>query len=236
MLNSKTIVLCDFDGTIIKDDGCDALMNQFAPKNWTDDGELYMAGKISHAEMNDRFVRNLKATRSEMDAVLKQEAVIREGFHDFHQYLQEKKIPLIVVSGGWDIYITSILDTLNFQFISKLDELNQYLEPTQTVVPLISNRVINHQTDRDWQVEQLWVDASCQLSCPCKAHFVDFLKNQGYQVITIGNSETDICMSEKADHVFATGSLKKHLQKKSIEYYPFETFSELTETVKKLDL
>lgn len=211
-------------------------MNEFGPSGWTDDGELYLVGKITHGEMNNRFVANLSGIKTEMQQLAKQKAVIREGFTDFYQQLKKKSIPLVVISGGWDLYVTAILESFDLHFVTSLAALSLSLENAQTLVPLISNKVVSDISPQKWQIESIWADASCQLSTPCKAIFARHLKQSGYTVISIGNSETDICMAEIADHVFATGSLTKHLEMEQIKYYPFSTFYEVSEVITRLDL
>lgn len=224
-MTRQSVILCDFDGTIIENDCIDTLLDKFGPVDWTDTGEKYLSGEITHLQMNKEFAKFMNATESEIRETLLEKIKIRTGFQRFYKAAKKAGIPLAVVSSGWDLYIATILHFLDFTFIKNLESLTVNLSNSERV-PLVSNKVTSSQ-EKIWEIELPWAENSCQLSSPCKSIFVDHLQKENCEVICIGNSETDICMAEKADHVFATGSLPQHLEKKNIAYHQFDTFDQL---------
>lgn len=225
--NSKETILCDFDGTVTMQDVTDEVLKKFANPSWRDIGRLYSNGIISHAEMNKRFAALLYATPTELKSFIIETIQLRNGFNDFVNLCKELGILLIIVSSGWDFYIkASIKEAI---FIKNLDEIPALKKFS---IPVISNHIIFNKINHRWYLKLPWNYCSCKISSPCKGIIAKLLKKKGINdVISIGNSETDICMAQESDLVFATDSLVDICIKKSIAFQGFKSFAEISRTL-----
>ena len=225
--NLKEAIICDFDGTITVQDVTDEILSKFADPSWCDVGGLYSNGIISHAEMNKRFVALLRATPTELKSFLIETIQLRNGFTDFVNSCKELGILLIIVSSGWDFYIrASIKEAI---FINNLDEIFTF---EKFSIPVISNHIFFNKINHKWHLKLPWNSHSCKISSPCKGIIVRLLKEKGINSITsIGNSETDICMVQESNQVFATDSLIDICIRNSIAFQEFKSFAEINKTL-----
>jgi 2-hydroxy-3-keto-5-methylthiopentenyl-1-phosphate phosphatase len=230
----KIVVFCDYDGTIIENDACDLLMERFSSPNWEEPGKKYLANQISHSEMNEAFARNIVATKGQLIDLVKSKIIIRDGFQEFYSKLQSLNATLVVISGGWELYISELLSEISFKYIESIDILVDHIISGKSEVSLVTNRLVNSFSESNWEILTPWGEHSCQKSTPCKGIILDAIKKLGYYTIAIGNSETDICMAEKADYVFATGSLPNQLRQRSIKHYPFTSFNQVSKGLQSL--
>lgn len=223
IVSNKHAILIDFDGTITKNDVTDDLLNRFGSPDWTVTGELYLQGKITHAQMNKKFAELLRASSYEIDNYLKKTVNVRKGFNEFIKFSRNNQLRVIVVSSGWDYYIRNILSDYHPVFISDIDQLTKL---SNSSLPVISNKL-----DFDgskWKLTLKWDHLQCKLSSPCKAEIIKLLKSVGTKyIISIGNSESDYCMAEMADIVFSTGSLTQICARNKINANHFNDFYDL---------
>lgn len=224
----NTVILCDFDGTIIKNDGCDTLMINHSVPEWETPGKKYLAGEISHAEMNEAFVKMLSAHKSDLVNTIKNKLQIRDGFKSFFKQIIDNNIIFIIISAGWDLYITETLNFIDFKYIHNSQMLIQHIEENHKEIPLITNRIVTNENSTSWRIDSPWLNEACQKSTPCKGKIAQALKEAKYNVIAIGNSETDVCMTEYADITFATGSLVSILNEQGNNFSSFETFDDIS--------
>lgn len=225
--NSKVAIICDFDGTITVQDVTDEILKKFADPSWRDIGGLYSNGIISHAEMNKRFAALLRVTPTELKSFLIETIQLRNGFTDFVNSCKELGILLIIVSSGWDFYIKSFIKEAIF--INNLDKISTFKKFS---IPVISNHIFFNKVNYRWYLKLPWNLHSCKISSPCKGTIVRFLKEKGINdTISIGNSETDICMVQESNQVFATNSLIDICIKNSIAFQGFKSFAEINRTL-----
>ena len=228
IINKNTVILGDFDGTIIENDGCDILMENHSVPDWEEPGRNYLKKLISHAEMNDSFAKMLSANEAQLIKTIQKKIVIRKGFKKFVNLAKMNGVTLIVISAGWELYIINTLKFLNFKYIENNKMLLNHLRTNFSQIPLITNKIVTVGSTNQWRIESPWLEQACQLSTPCKGSIASFLKKNNYNVIVIGNSETDACMIDYADLTFATGSLIKYLKNSQKKFISFSIFDEIS--------
>lgn len=221
----KTLILCDFDGTITESDVTDTLLNHFATKEWEEVGKAYLKGTISHAEMNTKFAQLLNASPMQVNALLKK-IPLRPGFSKLLSEINYANVSFVVISSGWDYYIERILQKYNPRFLSRIS-----LEDNKdnTVLQIIANKISFDPINKMWNLQLLWDKNSCRFSSPCKGHIVKTLRKHFNQIIVIGNSESDICMAENATIIFAFGTLQQICKNKGIPTENVSNFYQVKE-------
>ncbi len=224
---NDTIFFCDFDGTVTVQDVTDTLLNELGPEDWTDIGEKYLAGEITHAEMNAAFAKMMPREKKDIYRVLDEKIEKRKGFDSFVDRLTVEGHALVIISGGWNTYITRVLRHLSLDIISDFSDFERY-DFRSGCIPVVANDIEYDATQDDWNVQLTWSDRSCRLTSPCKEQFLLNKKGKFNKTVVVGNSESDICMSSVADVVYATGSLPRLLRERDIDFQKFTTFDEIS--------
>jgi 2-hydroxy-3-keto-5-methylthiopentenyl-1-phosphate phosphatase len=213
MSTVKTLVQCDFDGTVTEEDASFFLLDTFAQGDWRRLLRDYKEHRMSVGEFNTRAFAMVKADKPTLLRALKGEVKVRVGFHELINYCREKGFRLVIVSNGLDFYIRAVLKDLGLENI-EVHAAQASFHPEGMKV---------HYVGPDGKT----LDDSFK-----EAYIKSFLK-LGYRVIYLGNGDSDIAPAKYAHYVFATGDLLAYCRENSLNYKPFENFGDV---VRILDL
>lgn len=185
-------ILCDFDGTICLPDATDALLERLAAPEWRMLERQWREGLLGSRECMARQVALIDASEDDIDAVL--EAVRMDpAFPAFVAQARALGIELAVVSDGLDRAIHAILRRHG------LDDL-----------PLVANR-FERTSARGWRFDSPHADAACRAeSGTCKCAWAARAQDAGERILLIGDGQSDVCVSARADFVFAKSRLLAH--------------------------
>ncbi|MRQ99520.1 2-hydroxy-3-keto-5-methylthiopentenyl-1-phosphate phosphatase, partial [Bacillus anthracis] len=143
-------------------------------------------------------------------------AEIRNGFHEFIQFVNENNISFYVISGGMDFFVYPLLQGLIPKeqiYCNETDFSNEYITVNWP-----------HPCDR-----------LCQNHCGlCKSSLIRKLSDTNDFHIVIGDSITDLQAAKQADKVFARDFLITKCEENHISYTPFETFHDVKTELKHL--
>jgi len=212
MSTPKTLVQCDFDGTVTETDISFLLLDAFAQGDWRRLLREYKENKISVGAFNTRAFAMVKADEHTLLEFLKGDPRVRTGFRELVDYCQEKSFRLVIVSNGVDFYIRAILEHLGLRDL-EVHAARAEFRP------------------EGMEVHYVGPDGTRLDDGFKEAHIKSFLK-LGYRVAYIGNGDSDIAPAKYADHVFAIGDLLVYGRENNLRYKPFETFFEV---VRELD-
>lgn len=108
--DKKTVIFCDFDGTITLSDNIVAIMKHFKPEGIEAIMKDTIEQNISLREGVGAMFALLPASQKDeiVEFVLGQ-AGIREGFSEFLDYVRSEGIEFNVTSGGMDFFIEPLL-------------------------------------------------------------------------------------------------------------------------------
>lgn len=211
----KTIVQCDFDGTITEKDVSFLLLDAFADGNWRQLLEDYRGGKITVGAFNRGAFAMVKADKQTLRDFIfaNKEAEIRPGFNELLSYCSKKGFKFVIVSNGLDFYIEAVLKDVS------MDNIEIYAAQTQF-------------TSDGLKVEYIGPDGR-QLKDNFKDAYTELFLGRGYRVVYIGNGISDFPPAEQAHHIFATGDLLTYCKEKNLNYTPF---ADLNDVVRGLEL
>lgn len=201
----KTAIVTDFDGTITKVDTCFAMVQTFAKEGWQELNKLWEEKKISTTDCANQTFALFDATPEDIKGFL-DTMEIDDYFKDFRALCREKGYELYILSDGYDFNIETIL---------KKYGIND--------VKFFANRLLYEQGN-GFSMESPSNNPICGNCGTCKTNFVKKLKEDGYQVVYIGDGHSDMCAAEKADVVFAKGTLYQYCREKGIEAVEFGDF------------
>lgn len=214
----KYIVFSDFDGTITQQDVIMSIMKHFASPEWKEIRDKIFNEEITISEgVAQLFSLIPSSKKDEIINWCLRNIKIRNGFKEFLEFLKEKNIPFIVLSGGLDFYIYPILEPyknlITKIYCNKADFSGEYIKVKFTY----------------------WCDPYCDKDCGmCKTSVIREYKKEYEKVIYIGDSITDINPSKLANIVFARDYLVKRLRKMGIKYFEYETFYDIKNKLKTI--
>jgi 2-hydroxy-3-keto-5-methylthiopentenyl-1-phosphate phosphatase len=209
----KTLVQCDFDGTVTEEDTSFFLLDAFAQGDWRRLLREYKEHKISVGEFNTKAFAMVKADKPTLLEALEGKIRVRAGFHELLDYCKRRGFRLVIVSNGLDFYIEATLKDLGLENIE------------------VHAAKASFHTE-GMKVRYVGPDGKGLEDGFKEAYTKSFLK-LGYRVIYVGNGDSDFAPAEYAHHVFATGELLAYCRENNLNYKPFESFIDI---VRDIDL
>jgi 2-hydroxy-3-keto-5-methylthiopentenyl-1-phosphate phosphatase len=213
MSTVKTLVQCDFDGTVTEKDASFFLLDAFAQGDWRRLLREYKEHRISVGEFNTKAFAMVKADKPTLLGALKGEVKVRVGFNELVNYCRGKGFRLVIVSNGLDFYIKGVLKALGLENIEV------------------------HAAQASFHPEGMRVQyvgpAGKRLDNSFKEAYIKSFLKLGYRVIYMGNGDSDVAPAQYAHYVFATGDLLTYCRENNLDYKPFENFSDV---VRELNL
>jgi len=101
-------VFCDFDGTITQLDVTDQILTQLAHPSWRDIEREWALGMIGSRECLERQIALVDAPAEELHAVI-DSIPLDPHFAAFCRFARRRRIPLYIVSDGFDYVIRRLL-------------------------------------------------------------------------------------------------------------------------------
>ena len=209
----KTLVQCDFDGTITEEDMGFLLLDSFASKDWRRLLTEYREDRMSVGRFNTRAFAMVKADRQTLLKFVRSKAKVRAGFNELLAYCQRQDFRFVIVSNGLVFYIEAILRHIG---IDNIDILAAEADFTSKGV---DTRYIGPGGDL--------------LQDGFKEAYIRLFLSRGYRVIYIGNGTSDTVPARQAHHIFATGELLTYCKETNLNCTPFV---DLNDVVRGLEL
>jgi 2-hydroxy-3-keto-5-methylthiopentenyl-1-phosphate phosphatase len=203
----KTLVQCDFDGTVTEEDVSFFLLDTFAQGDWRRLLQEYKEGKISVGEFNTRSFAMVKNDKTALLEEVRVKTRVRAGFHEMVNYCQKKGFKLVIVSNGLDFYIKAVLKDLGLENI-EVHAAQARFHPEGMVVQYIGPD--GKRVDDGF-----------------KEAYIKLFLGSGYRVIYVGNGDSDFPPAKYAQHVFATGDLLEYCRENNLNCTPFENFIDI---------
>jgi len=209
----KTLVQCDFDGTVTEEDTSFFLLDAFAQGDWRRLLREYKEHRISVGEFNTKAFAMVKDDKPTLIEALKGKVKVKAGLHELVNYCLKKGFRLVIVSNGLDFYIKAVLKDLGLDSI-EVHAAQASFHP------------------EGMKVQYVGPDGERLEDGFKEAYIKSFLK-LGYRVIYMGNGDSDVAPAKYAHHVFATGDLLAYCRENNLKYKPLENF---IDAVRDIDL
>jgi 2-hydroxy-3-keto-5-methylthiopentenyl-1-phosphate phosphatase len=203
----KTLVQCDFDGTVTEKDTSFFLLDTFAHGDWRRLLREYKEHRISVGEFNTKAFSMIGADKATLIKALDSKIKVRDGFHELVNYCQRKGCRLVIVSNGLDFYIEATLKNLDLNNL-EVHAAQASFHP------------------EGMEVQYVGPDGK-RLEDGFKEAYIQSFLNLGYRVIYVGNGDSDFIPAKYAHHVFATGELLEYCRENGLNYKPFENFTDI---------
>lgn len=207
---TKTLVQCDFDGTITEEDEAFILLDAFADGNWRQVLDEYKDGKISVGAFNSRAFAMVKADEQTMLELVQRTQHVRPGFTDLVSHCRQKGFRLVIVSNGLDFYIEAILKKLGVDV--EVFAAKTRFNPVGITVQYIGP---------DGKV----------LDDSFKEAYTRAFLSEGYRVVYVGNGPSDMPAARLAHRIFATGGLLELCRETNLNCIPFDDLHDVVENL-----
>jgi 2-hydroxy-3-keto-5-methylthiopentenyl-1-phosphate phosphatase len=180
---TKTIVLSDFDGTIVNVDTAEIALDLFADPDWRRIDEALEKGEVSFEESLRREFAMIKVSQERILSELDRIVVLRPHFQQLVDCCRSKEIPLTIVSGGLDFCIQHFLNR------------DDWLKYIQILAPK------SQRTGNGYSVTfpKLFIGSSVNF----KDDLVRHEKMNGKRVLYVGNGFGDYVAARESDLAFA---------------------------------
>jgi 2-hydroxy-3-keto-5-methylthiopentenyl-1-phosphate phosphatase len=212
----KTAVQLDFDGTVTEEDVSFLLLDAYIGPRWREYLKDYTSGRVPVGVFNKRVFGMMKADEKTMtDLVLNSDRVkIRPGLREYVDYCSRKGIRNVIVSNGLVFYIKAILKKLG------LDGFEVYAARSRFY-------------PGGMEVAYIGPDGT-EMEVGFKEAYTRLLKNDGYDVIYVGNGASDIYSARQASHVFAVDELLQRCRREKVPCLPFNDFYDIVKGLEAL--
>ena len=210
----KTLIQCDFDGTITEEDASFFLLDKFAQGDWRTLFQQYKEHKISVGEFNTRAFAMVKEGKHTLLQALEGNVKVRAGFHELVNRCRERGFSFVIVSNGLDFYIRAVLKESGLADL-EVHAAQASFHPTGMKVRYLGP---NGKT-----VDDGFKDA-----------YMESFLGLGFRVVYIGNGDSDIAPARHAHRVFATGDLLAYSKENNLNCKPFTDFREVVESLEQM--
>jgi 2-hydroxy-3-keto-5-methylthiopentenyl-1-phosphate phosphatase len=211
----KTVLQCDFDGTITQDDQSFLLLDNFAKGNWKQLLSEYREGKISVGDFNTQAFVMVKEDKQTLIDFIRGKVKIRAGFNELLTYCRRNGFQFVIVSNGLDFYIDAILKHIGVNNIKVF-------------------AAQAHFGSRGIEVKYVGHDGS-HLESQFKDTYIRSFLTDGYRVIYVGNGLSDISPARLAHYIFARDELLAYCKEASLDCTPFVDLNDVVKGLKLLE-
>jgi 2,3-diketo-5-methylthio-1-phosphopentane phosphatase len=210
---SKTLVFCDFDGTVSVQDIGHEVIKHFMNGNWQEIDEEYASGKIGSKFAYERIASLLKVTAREMAEYALSLETMDPYFHEFYEFCKERQIDLKILSDGLDFYIDLILKRHG------LDEIEFF------------SNLIRFHDDSSVFIDFPRFNKQCAKCGTCKKAVLEQCRTHYNNIIYVGDGYSDVCPSQFADLVFGKKFLYEKCRHQKRACIHYRNFGDIKETL-----
>jgi 2,3-diketo-5-methylthio-1-phosphopentane phosphatase len=210
------IVFTDFDGTITQHDIGDKMFQKFGDVELCEKHfHYYTSGEIDARDCWRRSCETVPNVTENVFTDFAKEQLIDPTFPAFVQYCEVQKIPVVVLSDGFDAYINPVLDSNGFSHLKRF--CNTLIFENGKIRP-----------------EFPFTDENCRQCANCKRNHMLTNSGEEHVIVYIGDGYSDRCPSRYADIVFAKKSLVPYCETNNITFHRFTSFSDVLSKFKAI--
>lgn len=206
----KKIFVCDFDGTINKFDiGNKITRSLLSPEQYNFIDKLYKERKITNFDIYEKYLAKLISKDGQgIKGIINKYLRETDGFREFANFVKNENYDLLILSDGFDIYIS------------------EFLKKYSLDIPYYANRLI--KTEDGYNIIFPNRTEDCNKCGTCKSEVIKKLKENYGEIIYVGDGISDICPSEIVDVFFAKKSIFNKINtNKKFYFYDFNKLKEL---------
>ncbi len=211
----RTLVQCDFDGTITEEDVSFLILDAYTDGDWRQMFRDYQAGRITVGDFNKRAFSMVKASEADLKRFVLQSSRVRDGFLELLESCRQKDFRFVIVSNGLEFYINAILESIGVDNIE-----------------VFAARAIFKK--KGIEASYIGPDGA-ELQTDFKKSYMRSFMKKGYRIIYIGNGASDVASAQLADHIFATSTMLAECQRQSLKCTAFTSLRDIVRGLELID-
>ncbi len=207
-------MLCDFDGTVARQDTVDLLLERLADSAWRVLEERWVRGQIDSQECMAGQIALIRGGWAAMRRIL-DDVRVDPTFAPFASWCRRRGIRLRIVSGGIDRVIRHLLARERIA----VDEI-------------WAAHLVEHEVGR---LALDFPPAGGRSRCGsgfCKCVLFDRSAPRPLRIL-VGDGRSDFCCAHRADRVFARAELSTYCRVEAIRSLPFEDFAAIRRSLER---
>jgi 2-hydroxy-3-keto-5-methylthiopentenyl-1-phosphate phosphatase len=210
---NESVVLCDFDGTIVNIDTAQKALELFADPSWRRIEEGFEKGEVSFEDSLRKEYALIAAPPETILRELDRLTVVRPHFERLVQCCKSNNMPLVVVSAGLDFSIQHFL------------RRGDWLSSISIHAPTARRTANGYNVTFPERFEPSLTNF--------KEDLVKFHKSRGEQVFFIGDGIGDFPAAKESQYVFAIkdSNLAKLCQKANVACEEIDDFQEVVDVL-----
>jgi 2,3-diketo-5-methylthio-1-phosphopentane phosphatase/HAD superfamily hydrolase (TIGR01549 family) len=208
--NPRTLILCDFDGTVsIKDTVNRLIRGHLTNPAWRFEVKRYMRGEIGSRAVYEALAPMMKMTPQDLEQFVLEHAALDPGFPPFLEWARANGIDVKIVSDGFDATIRTLFRNHG---VEGLDIFANRLQLEDT----------GHVT-----IETPHANLQCGVCGTCKLNVLRSFRSQYDRILLVGDGESDRHAASEADGVLALDDLFIYCVRHGISAMRIEGFHEV---------
>ena len=212
----KTLLQCDFDGTITTEDVSFLILDAYGDKGWRRMFQDYKDGRISVGRFNTLAFATVRADREALLDLVRKKARLRPGLRNLVDFCRGNNMRFAIVSNGLDFYINAILQDIG------IEDTRVFSATTRFVDGSVEARYIGPEGTI---IEDSFKDTYLRL-----------FQQEGYRVLYAGNGISDAGPAMQSYRCFATGDLLAYFNKNGVNCMPFNNLNDIVDGLRALNL
>ena len=213
--NTKTLIQCDFDGTLTEEDVSFLILDTFAKGDWRFFLEQYKNNQISVGRFNTLAYRMVNEKEDSLIRFISEKAELRPGLKDLVDYCQKRDFRFTIVSNGMTFYIQKMLENTGINGVEIYAAQAEF-------------------NDNGIEARYIGPDGEEIHNGFKEAYIKQFLKD-GWRVISIGNGASDIPAAKLAHYTFATEPMLSLCREMKFDCLPFEKLDDIIKGLDTID-
>lgn len=204
-------LICDFDGTLTRQDSLRDFLLTFARDEWIHLEPQMRSGLLSEREAVKRALVTIDQSIASSTAWAVKHVELDPGVQQFISEIQSRNIPLTILSGGIEQWIRSILTAAELP-----------------AIPVIANQLSDAQ-GRLVLKPAFQAALGCGSCTQCKAAVIQKMRQEFKDdfFVYVGDGFSDRCAVRHVDQVFAKEGLADFCIEKSINHDSFSDVRDL---------
>ncbi len=205
----RTLVVCDFDGTVSRKDVGFNLLSHFSAGRWGEIDQDFVDGKIGSREAYRRMIDRLSGSEDDYRRVARELGEIDPDFAAFVAFCQQEGMAVKIASDGFGLYIRLFLEELGLQGVESFANEIRF-EPGPAL-----------------RADFPFASAECPACGCCKQELVRNFRDRFDRIVYVGDGISDRCAAPEADLVFAKRSLYHHCLETGLRTFSFRGFADI---------
>ncbi len=206
----KTLILCDFDGTVSTKDTVNRLVRDHVTSpEWRHHMKCYLVGKIGSRQVYERMAPLMNMTVEQLDRFVAAHARLDPGFPAFLEWAKKSDLDVKILSDGFDATILTL-----------------FANHEITGIEIFSNR-LEIDVDGAVTITSPYANPECGNCGTCKWNVIRQFRDRYERIILIGDGESDRHAAEEADLVLALKDLFVYCARRGIPALRVDGFEEI---------